>query len=126
MSAAQDDDTRDGVWTPRFAPVAQIIPPNVFADMDVKVAAAVASGADVIDLAKGNPDAYPADSSATSPNRRSTTRSTRDTRRSMVSRRSCRPPRTGTATCMVSNWTGVPSCSPWKARSTGSPDCSRF
>ncbi len=60
-------------------------------------------------------------SSATSPNRRSTTRSTRDTRRSMVSRRSCRPPRTGTATCMVSNWTGVPSCSPWKARSTGSP-----
>ena len=40
MSAAQDDDTRDGVWEPRFAPVAQIIPPNVFADMDVKVAAA--------------------------------------------------------------------------------------
>lgn len=61
MSAAQDDDTRDGVWAPRFAPVAQIIPPNVFADMDVKVAAAVASGADVIDLAKGNPDAYPAE-----------------------------------------------------------------
>lgn len=61
MSAAQDDDTRDGVWEPRFAPVAQIIPPNVFADMDVKVAAAVASGADVIDLAKGNPDAYPAE-----------------------------------------------------------------
>ena len=29
--------------------------------MDVKVAAAVASGADVIDLAKGNPDAYPAE-----------------------------------------------------------------
>ena len=123
MSAAQDDDTRDGVWEPRFAPVAQIIPPNVFADMDVKVAAAVASGADVIDLAKGNPDAYPAEfirdvakSSVADPlNARYT-----------VSRRSCRPPRTGTATCMVSNWTGVPSCSPWKARSTGSPDCSRF
>lgn len=59
MSAAQDDDTRDGVWEPRFAPVAQIIPPNVFADMDVKVAAAVASGADVIDLAKGNPRRIP-------------------------------------------------------------------
>ncbi len=51
MSAAQDDDTRDGVWAPRFAPVAQIIPPNVFAEMEVKVAAAVASGAVVIDLA---------------------------------------------------------------------------
>ena len=37
MSAAQDDDTRDGVWAPRFAPVAQIIPPNVFADMDVNL-----------------------------------------------------------------------------------------
>ena len=59
MSAAQDDDTRDGVWAPRFAPVAQIIPPNVFADMDVKVAAAVASGADVIDLAKGQPRRIP-------------------------------------------------------------------
>lgn len=44
----------------RFATVAQSIPPNVFADMDVKVAKAVAAGADVIDLAKGNPDAYPA------------------------------------------------------------------
>ena len=41
--------------------VAQSIPPNVFADMDRKVAAAVAGGADVIDLAKGNPDAFPAD-----------------------------------------------------------------
>ncbi len=36
-------------------------PPNVFAEMDRKVAAAVAGGADVIDLAKGNPDAFPAD-----------------------------------------------------------------
>lgn len=53
--------TTTGVWTPRFASVAQIVPPNVFADMDVKVAKAVAAGADVIDLAKGNPDAYPAD-----------------------------------------------------------------
>ena len=44
-----------------FTQVAQSIPPNVFADMDRKVAAAVAGGADVIDLAKGNPDAFPAD-----------------------------------------------------------------
>ena len=44
-----------------FTQVAQSIPPNVFADMDRKVAAAVADGADVIDLAKGNPDAFPAD-----------------------------------------------------------------
>lgn len=43
-----------------FTSVAQSIPPNVFADMDRKVAAAVAAGAEVIDLAKGNPDAYPA------------------------------------------------------------------
>ena len=44
-----------------FTTVAQSIPPNVFADMDRKVAVAVAGGADVIDLAKGNPDAFPAD-----------------------------------------------------------------
>lgn len=44
-----------------FITVAQSIPPNVFADMDRKVAAAVAGGADVIDLAKGNPDAFPAE-----------------------------------------------------------------
>ena len=44
-----------------FTAVAQSIPPNVFADMDRKVAAAVAGGADVIDLAKGNPDAFPAE-----------------------------------------------------------------
>ena len=44
-----------------FTTVAQSIPPNVFAEMDRKVAAAVAGGADVIDLAKGNPDAFPAD-----------------------------------------------------------------
>lgn len=44
-----------------FTQVAQSIPPNVFADMDRKVVAAVAGGADVIDLAKGNPDAFPAD-----------------------------------------------------------------
>ncbi len=44
-----------------FTQVARSIPPNVFADMDRKVAAAVAGGADVIDLAKGNPDAFPAD-----------------------------------------------------------------
>lgn len=44
-----------------FTTVAQSIPPNVFADMDRKVAAALAGGADVIDLAKGNPDAFPAD-----------------------------------------------------------------
>ncbi len=43
-----------------FAPIAESIPPNVFAVMDGKVAKAVAQGADVIDLAKGNPDAYPA------------------------------------------------------------------
>ncbi|NEG96479.1 aminotransferase class I/II-fold pyridoxal phosphate-dependent enzyme [Bifidobacterium sp. SMB2] len=44
-----------------FAPIAESIPPNVFAVTDRKVAKAVASGADVIDLAKGNPDAYPAE-----------------------------------------------------------------
>lgn len=44
-----------------FTTVAQSIPPNVFAEMDRKVAAAVAGGVDVIDLAKGNPDAFPAD-----------------------------------------------------------------
>lgn len=43
-----------------FTSVAQSIPPNVFADMDCKVAAAQAAGKQVIDLAKGNPDAYPA------------------------------------------------------------------
>ena len=47
-------------WVPRFAQIAQTIPPNVFADMDIKVAKAIADGIDVIDLAKGNPDAYPA------------------------------------------------------------------
>ena len=36
-----------------FTTVAQSIPPNVFAEMDRKVAAAVAGGVDVIDLAKG-------------------------------------------------------------------------
>ena len=44
-----------------FTTIAQSIPPNVFAEMDRKVAAAVAGGADVSDLAKGNPDACPAD-----------------------------------------------------------------
>lgn len=44
-----------------FTTAAQSIPPNVFADMDRKVAAAVAGGADVIDLAKGNPDSFPAE-----------------------------------------------------------------
>ena len=43
-----------------FTTVAQSIPPNVFADMDRKVAAAVAGGAGVIGLAEGNPDAVPA------------------------------------------------------------------
>ena len=33
-----------------FAPIAESIPPNVFAVMDGKVAKAVAQGADVIDL----------------------------------------------------------------------------
>ncbi|RSX51612.1 pyridoxal phosphate-dependent aminotransferase [Bifidobacterium callimiconis] len=42
-----------------FAPIAESIPPNVFAVTDQKVAQAVARGVDVIDLAKGNPDAYP-------------------------------------------------------------------
>lgn len=45
----------------KFARVARSIPVNVFAEMDIKVARAVAQGRDVIDLAKGNPDAYPAD-----------------------------------------------------------------
>ncbi|OZG67303.1 pyridoxal phosphate-dependent aminotransferase [Bifidobacterium eulemuris] len=45
----------------RFSAVARSIPSNVFADMDRKVAAAIAEGHDVIDLAKGNPDAYPAE-----------------------------------------------------------------
>ena len=40
--------------------VAQSTPPNVVADLVRNVAAAVADGADVIDLAKGNPDAFPA------------------------------------------------------------------
>ncbi|WP_423734860.1 pyridoxal phosphate-dependent aminotransferase [Bifidobacterium margollesii] len=43
----------------RFSRVAQGIPANIFADMDARVARAVAGGADVIDLSKGNPDAYP-------------------------------------------------------------------
>ena len=42
-----------------FTTIAQSIPPNVFAEMDRKVADAIANGADVIDLAKGNPDAFP-------------------------------------------------------------------
>ena len=42
-----------------FTIIAQSIPPNVFAEMDRKVADAIANGADVIDLAKGNPDAFP-------------------------------------------------------------------
>lgn len=44
-----------------FTTIAQSIPPNVFAEMDRKVADAIANGADVIDLAKGNPDAFPAE-----------------------------------------------------------------
>ena len=44
-----------------FTTIAQSIPSNVFAEMDRKVADAIANGADVIDLAKGNPDAFPAE-----------------------------------------------------------------
>ncbi|MCI1219078.1 MAG: aminotransferase class I/II-fold pyridoxal phosphate-dependent enzyme [Bifidobacterium sp.] len=43
-----------------FASIAESMPPNVFAVMDDKIARVVAQGEDVIDLAKGNPDAYPA------------------------------------------------------------------
>ena len=42
-----------------FSQIAQSIPPNVFAQMDIKVAQAIRQGADVIDLSKGNPDAFP-------------------------------------------------------------------
>ena len=42
-----------------FAASARSIPPNVFAVTDRKVEASIAAGNDVIDLAKGNPDAYP-------------------------------------------------------------------
>lgn len=43
-----------------FSRVAQAIPPNVFAQMDQQVLAYTNAGADIIDLSKGNPDAYPA------------------------------------------------------------------
>ena len=36
-----------------FSQIAQSIPPNVFAQMDIKVAQAIRQGADVIDLSKG-------------------------------------------------------------------------
>ncbi|KAB5606895.1 aminotransferase class I/II-fold pyridoxal phosphate-dependent enzyme [Bifidobacterium jacchi] len=42
-----------------FAGAARSIPPNVFAVTDRKVEESIAAGNDVIDLAKGNPDAYP-------------------------------------------------------------------
>lgn len=43
-----------------FTAMADAIPDNVFALTDRRIAEALARGADVIDLAKGNPDAYPA------------------------------------------------------------------
>ena len=92
-----------------FTTVAQSIPPNVFADMDRKVAAAVADGADVIDLAKGNPDAFPADF----------------IRRSTANRVFCRPPNVGIATRMVLRSIGKHSFLPWRARLMVSRRCSR-
>lgn len=100
-----------------FTTVAQSIPPNVFADMDRKVAAAVAGGADVIDLAKGNPDAFPADFIREVAKRRLMIRAMPVIRRLMASRASCEPPKVGIAILMVSRLIGRRSFLPWKARS---------
>ena len=43
-------------WDALVSRRAATVPSNVFADMDVRVAAAVAAGHDVIDLSKANPD----------------------------------------------------------------------
>ena len=101
-----------------FTTVAQSIPPNVFAEMDRKVAAAVAGGVDVIDLAKGNPDAFPADFIRDVARRTSTIPRTHVIRRSMASRAFCRRHKLGIAIRMTSTWIGRRNCSLWKARST--------
>ena len=97
-----------------FTTVAQSIPPNVFADMDRKVAAAVADGADVIDLAKGNPDAFPADFI-----REVAKKAVDDPANARYSpfdanRVFCRLPNSGIATRMVLRLIGKPSFLPWR------------
>lgn len=101
-----------------FTTVAQSIPPNVFAEMDRKVAAAVAGGVDVIDLAKGNPDAFPADFIRDVARR--TVDDPTNARYSpfMASRAFCRRHKLGIAIRMTSTWIGRRNCSLWKARST--------
>lgn len=100
-----------------FTTVAQSIPPNVFADMDRKVAAAVAGGADVIDLAKGNPDAFPADFIREVAKRRLTIRQMPGIRHSMASQVFCRLPNSGIAIRTVLRLIGKPSFLPWRVRS---------
>ena len=97
-----------------FTTVAQSIPPNVFADMDRKVAAAVADGADVIDLAKGNPDAFPADFI-----REVAKKAVDDPANARYSpfdanRVFCRPPNVGIATRTVLRSIGKHSFLPWR------------
>ena len=96
-----------------FTTVAQSIPPNVFADMDRKVAAAVADGADVIDLAKGNPDAFPADFI-----REVAKKAVDDpaNARYSPSQVFCRLPNSGIAIRTVLRLIGKPSFLPWRAR----------
>lgn len=107
-----------------FTTVAQSIPPNVFADMDRKVAAAVADGADVIDLAKGNPDAFPADFIREVAKRRLTIRPMPVIRRSTANRVFCRLPNSGIAIRTVLRLIGKPSFLPWRARLMVSRRCS--
>ena len=97
-----------------FTTVAQSIPPNVFADMDRKVAAAVADGADVIDLAKGNPDAFPADFIREVAKKAVDDPPMPVIRRSMASRVFCRLPNSGIATRMVLRLIGKHSFLPWR------------
>ena len=107
-----------------FTTVAQSIPPNVFADMDRKVAAAVAGGADVIDLAKGNPDAFPADFIREVAKKRLMIRPMPGIRHSMASLVFCGLPNSGIAIRTVLRLIGKPSFLPWRARSMVWPRCS--
>ena len=107
-----------------FTTVAQSIPPNVFADMDRKVAAAVADGADVIDLAKGNPDAFPADFI-----REVAKKAVDDPANARYSPFDGKPSflqaaNSGIATRMVLRLIGKPSFLPWRARLMVSRRCS--
>lgn len=108
-----------------FTTVAQSIPPNVFADMDRKVAVAVAGGADVIDLAKGNPDAFPADFIRDVAKQAVDDPANARYSPFMANRVFCRRPSIGIAIRTTSTWIGRRSCLRWRAPSMDWRRCLR-